>query len=133
MLDSENEENQLSILTIIDNPIKADILKSLIEANGIACHLFDENILKQNPWYTTAIGGIKLMVPTEQLNQAQDIVNKLEQGDYALDDETYELLENEEQVSSTHQSKQPDAYYFFHLPKIAVIIIIIALSVLLAL
>ena len=53
------------ILKRFDSPIEANIVKGLLESNDIFCFLQDEHSIGMNPLYSNALGGIKLMVRTE--------------------------------------------------------------------
>lgn len=65
------------MLRSFDNYIDAHIVKGRLEAENIACWLKDENIstLIVDPILTNAIGGIKLMVPKDQLEKANEILS----------------------------------------------------------
>ena len=67
------------ILERFDNYIDAHIVKGRLEDQGIHCWLKDENLsaLIVDPVLTNAVsGGIKLMVPKEELQQAIEILNQ---------------------------------------------------------
>ena len=53
---------------------EAVLIKSLLEANGVTVFLFDENTARLNPIYSSDIGGIKLMVPHEQVGKAREVL-----------------------------------------------------------
>ena len=55
---------------------EAALIKSLLEANGISVFMYDENTARLNPFYSSAIGGIKLMVPDEEVEKARDVLNE---------------------------------------------------------
>jgi Putative prokaryotic signal transducing protein len=62
-----------------DNYIDAHIVKGRLEDQGIHCWLKDENLsaLIVDPILTNAVsGGIKLMVPKEELQSAIEILNQ---------------------------------------------------------
>lgn len=56
--------------------MEANLVKSLLEANEIVVFMYDENILSINPLYSSAIGGIKLVVPDHQIERAIEIINE---------------------------------------------------------
>ena len=55
-------KNKLVIFKTFNNPLDANITKGLLETNGIESFLQDENTVYANPVFTTAIGGVKLLV-----------------------------------------------------------------------
>jgi hypothetical protein len=73
-------------LKIFDNAMDAHILKAAIEAEGISCYLFDENIVTINPLYNITVGGIKLAVADADFVAASTLLTTIESRPY-LDDE----------------------------------------------
>ena len=57
-------------------PSDAHILKSLLEAEKITVFIFDEGFSSLTPADAIAVGGIKVHVPFEQKEKAQQIVDK---------------------------------------------------------
>ncbi|MEN9548411.1 MAG: hypothetical protein RIR12_1002 [Bacteroidota bacterium] len=66
-----------SIIKRYDNYVEAHISKGVLEENDIECWLKDENTVTLDPLLTNAIGGIKLMVNTDKVEAAKEILNKL--------------------------------------------------------
>lgn len=63
------------LLQSFDNYIDAHIVLGRLEDQGINCWLKDENIVTINPIYNNAIGGIKLMVPKDQMQEASELLH----------------------------------------------------------
>ena len=76
---------KLIILKVFDNPVDLHILRSRLEADGITCFIFDENIVSINPLYNITVGGIKLKVRKDQYQLALDVLKEL--GDTPYTDE----------------------------------------------
>ena len=55
---------------------EAALVKSLLEASGIKVFMYDENTARLNPFYSSAIGGIKLMVPDEDVDRAREVLQE---------------------------------------------------------
>ncbi len=53
-----------------DNYIPAHIDMGLLRSEEVECFLADENTVTIDPFLTYAVGGIKLMVPEEQVEKA---------------------------------------------------------------
>lgn len=71
------------LLQSFDNYIDAHIVKGRLEDQGIHCWLKDENLssLIVDPVLTNAVsGGIKLLIPKDQLQAAIDILNQSQQN-----------------------------------------------------
>ena len=67
---------------------EAHILKGRLEAEGILCFLGDEHIVGAQPFYAVAVGGIKLKVPENDVDEAKAILAGIQGGhaDYLLDE-----------------------------------------------
>ncbi|MDB5206623.1 MAG: hypothetical protein JWR72_1698 [Flavisolibacter sp.] len=66
------------ILKSFANYIDAHILLGRLEEEGIQCWLKNENTTTIMPIWTTAIGGIQLMVNEDQSQRAGDLLKKFE-------------------------------------------------------
>lgn len=63
----------VTLLIFTDN-IKLYIVKGLLESEGIACNVKDEMINQVNPFYTPAVGGIKLQISPSDYKRAYAIM-----------------------------------------------------------
>jgi hypothetical protein len=74
------DSNNKSIITFqtFDNPISANIIKARLEENGVPCFLSDENMVTLQPLYNFALGGIRLNIFEEDLQEANLILNEKE-------------------------------------------------------
>ena len=61
-----------------DNYISAHIVMSMLQDEGINCHLKDEYILTIDPFLSPALGGIKLMVADSQVQRALQLLEATE-------------------------------------------------------
>ena len=61
-----------------DNYISAQIALGRLQEDGIDCWLKDENTVTIDPILTNAVGGIKLMVLNNQVQEALNILNGLQ-------------------------------------------------------
>ena len=64
-----------------DNFMLANMTLGLLQENEINCHLKDENIVTIDPLLNPAVGGIKLMVATEDYDRALALIKQAE-SDY---------------------------------------------------
>lgn len=74
-------------------PVECHILKGRLETEGIPCFIYDEHTISVHPFRAVALGGVKLKVPGDKINQSQNILrliakNKLsdEIGEYRISD-----------------------------------------------
>ncbi len=65
------------LLNSYNNYVEAHIAKGVLEAEGIACWLKDENTVTIDPILTNAVGGIKIMVAKEDAQWAWEILSQL--------------------------------------------------------
>ena len=54
-----------------DNPVAAELAKNLLESHGLKAMLTDEETVAIAWQFSGAVGGIKLLVPTESLGRAE--------------------------------------------------------------
>lgn len=77
-------------------PTDAYMLKGRLEAEGIPCFLADEQTVSVHPFYSHAIGGVKLQVPRRYYTEALLLIKELEESAH----------EGEERFSYTDIVKQ---------------------------
>jgi hypothetical protein len=63
-----------------DNYIPANMILSRLEQEGIKAYLQDEHSVTIDPIISNAIGGIKLMVLTDQLDRAMQLIQGFEEA-----------------------------------------------------
>ncbi len=70
---------------------EAHILKGRLEAEGILCFLGDEHIIGAQPFYSAAVGGVKLRVTEQDVKEAKAILARIQGGESQFDYDTIEL------------------------------------------
>ena len=55
---------------------EAALIKSLLTAHDIEVIMYDESISRMHGLYAPAVGGIKLVVPDEEIERARDILKE---------------------------------------------------------
>lgn len=68
-------EPKLEILATFENAIDAEIVRGRLESDGIACHVLDGGIVGMNWTLSNAVGGVKLVVRAEDLENARALIN----------------------------------------------------------
>lgn len=63
-------------------PVECHIVKGRLEAEGIPCFVFDENIVWADPFKSVLVGGVKLKVPADRVENAQKIIKSVEDGEF---------------------------------------------------
>jgi len=76
----KNMENEkfITVLTV-SYAHEVAIIQGRLESEGITCFVQDELTVQVNPFYSNAIGGVKLQVLSSDLNRAVEI---LKEGGY---------------------------------------------------
>ncbi|PKV63294.1 putative signal transducing protein [Pontibacter ramchanderi] len=79
---------RLITVATFSQPTEAHILKGRLEAEGILCFLGDEQIIAAQPLYSLAVGGVKLQVTEGDVEEALELLARIERGtsEYILDD-----------------------------------------------
>jgi len=56
------EEDSIITLESYYDPMLAQIILGRLAANGISCFIADDNTIAVNPFYSQAIGGVKIKI-----------------------------------------------------------------------
>ena len=72
-----NDEPRLLIAATFTSVHEAQFAKSVLEAAGIEATLADEHVVSMTWTYSNAVGGVKLLVHEDRLDEAMSV---LEQG-----------------------------------------------------
>ena len=78
--DGEQEFRNLVTIRTFWNPLEADLAKGVLEAANIESFLFDENIIRQNFFYASALGGVRLRVDAANVEEANRILEEQTNG-----------------------------------------------------
>ena len=70
------EEKFVTVLTVT-YPHEVAIIRSRFESEGITCFVQDELTVQINPFYSNAIGGVKLQVLSWDLSRAFEILKEV--------------------------------------------------------
>ncbi len=84
-------------------PADVQIIKGKLESEGIPVFLRDENTLNSDPLISSAIGGVKLQVYSNDKDRAVEIYNEIRA--YALDDDGNPI------VCPNCKAKKSEPYY----------------------
>jgi len=69
------------------DPLQAQIARGLLAAAGIEAHVGDEHLALANWEWRLAIGGSRVRVAQADAQRALAILDAMEAGDYAIDDD----------------------------------------------
>jgi hypothetical protein len=86
-------ENFITVLTFTF-PYEVAVVRGRLESEGITCFVQDELTAQVHPFYSNAIGGVKLQVKESDLKQAVEILKEtgyLKEEDLKLPEESVRL------------------------------------------
>lgn len=69
------------------DPMDARLAQGCLVAAGIPAVLADEQLVQTNLLLAPAVGGVRVLVPQEHLQEAEAVLVALKRGDFALDDD----------------------------------------------
>jgi hypothetical protein len=78
---------RLLVLARFFVPTDAYMMKACLESNGVPAVIADANMVQANEFLTTAIGGVRVLVPESHFEQAVQIRKSFDAGEYQLDDD----------------------------------------------
>lgn len=68
-------------------PIEARLAQGCLEASGIPAVLADDQLVQTNMLWAAALGGVRILVPQEFVQQAEAVLGALQRGEFALGDD----------------------------------------------
>jgi len=66
----------MKIVFLTANWVEAQLVNGLLESNGLIPFLLDAELSRVDPFYTSAIGNIKVAVPEHQFEEAMTILRE---------------------------------------------------------
>ena len=67
-------------------PMEATLMQGCLSASGIPAVLADAHLMQTDLLLAPALGGVRVLVPSEFLQPAAEVLAGLARGDYALDE-----------------------------------------------
>jgi predicted RNA-binding Zn-ribbon protein involved in translation (DUF1610 family) len=94
---------RLITIATFNEVTEAHILKGRLESEGILCFLGDEHIVGAHPFYAVAVGGVKLKVTENDVEEAKAILKKIRQGNTLFDYDTIDLVSDTTEESTIEE------------------------------
>ncbi len=86
--DSENAgHGRLMVVARFFSPTDAYMLQSCLEANGVPAVVADAHLVQANQFLTTAVGGVRVLVPESHFEQGMAVRKAFEAGEFQIDDD----------------------------------------------
>lgn len=95
---------ELITIKTFDNSFDAHLLRAKLESEGIACYIFDDNLISLNPLYNFALNGIKLKINAFDKEKVIKIIYEIENS---------EFIDEKEQVIFCPKCNSKDLYSNF--------------------
>jgi hypothetical protein len=91
MKDSSDNENaghgDLMVVARFFSPTDAFMLQSCLEANGVPAVVADAHLVQANQFLTTAVGGVRVLVPQSHFAQGMAVRKAFEAGEFQIDED----------------------------------------------
>ncbi len=97
---------RLVTIATFNDATEAYILKGRLESEGILCFLGDEHIIGAYPLYAVAVGGVKLKVTENDVEEARAILKKIWQGSTLFDYDTIDHLAPPDDAAEPAQAEK---------------------------
>ena len=68
-------------------PLEANLVQGCLVASGIPAVLADANLVETDLLLAPALGGVRILVPADHLQQAQAVLEAFARGEFALGDD----------------------------------------------
>jgi len=86
--DSESAgHGDLMVVARFFSPTDAYMLQSCLEAHGVPAVVADAHLVQANQFLTTAVGGVRVLVPESHFERGMAVRKAFEAGEYELDDD----------------------------------------------
>ena len=69
----QNPEKELVVVYLSNNPMQAEEVRCLLEGSGLVAFVWDKHVITLNPVLGGPLGGVKVMVPRDQVDAVRDL------------------------------------------------------------
>jgi hypothetical protein len=103
------DEQDLDLVTVSVqwNPLKANVLRALLESHGIFAYVWGEHLATAHILLSNAGGGSRVQVRSDQVSQARELIGAFERGELQSPD-----LPDEETATGQTQTTPSRPYSF---------------------
>jgi hypothetical protein len=68
-------------------PLEANLVQGCLVASGIPAVLADAHLVQTDMLLAPALGGVRILVPADHLQQAQAVLEAFARGEFTLDED----------------------------------------------
>ncbi|MGZ3241792.1 MAG: putative signal transducing protein, partial [Burkholderiaceae bacterium] len=87
MSEQDTSARDLFVVAKYYIPTDAHIVRGCLVAAGVPAAIVDDNLVQTNSLLTAAVGGVRILVPESYLQQAREIIEAFNRGDFQLKDD----------------------------------------------
>ena len=66
----------MTTLATFSKPEEAHLLRGRLESGGVRAYVQDENLVQMNWLYSNAIGGVRVQISDEDIDEARSILRR---------------------------------------------------------
>lgn len=93
-----NKQERYGVVYVANGQLEAETIRLFLEAHGISAFIFREGLGTTYGFTVGPLGEARVVVPTEQMDQAINLLEKMEQGEFDVNDA---IDDNSDQESLT--------------------------------
>jgi hypothetical protein len=87
-------EHEWTVVTTVQGEFEATHVRSFLEAHGIATSTRGEALRKTHALTLDGLGEVEILVPPEHADEAKDLLDGVERGEFALTDDRNDGLDD---------------------------------------
>jgi Putative prokaryotic signal transducing protein len=91
---NEAKSNDWVIVDNFIDVIHADIVRGRLEAEGIPAILGNRHLVTAEWMFSQAMGGVQVMVPSDSIVEAREIIAEIDSGKLDYDDEVLKQIDS---------------------------------------
>ncbi len=101
------EDQQIVVIQAFEDPVKAELARARLDEEHIACRLDDVNINAALPMLGGAVGGIRLVVPEREAEQAVKVLRESASEEAEFVDESERMMFEYDGDWATEEESEP--------------------------
>lgn len=109
-------EGDFEVATSAATPTEAHLLKGVLESAGVDAVVADGHLLQAYDWLTPAAGGVRVLVPTAQMDAAQQALAAYRAGELVLEGEALPAEPSERPAAPLYSVDLAVLFSFLLLP-----------------
>ncbi|MEJ5201043.1 MAG: DUF2007 domain-containing protein [Anaerolineales bacterium] len=96
-----SDSEKYGVVYVANGQLEAETIRLFLEAHDIKAFIFQEGVGNTYGLTIGPLGEAKVVVPTEQIEQAVNLLEQMEMGEFDYDDTSDDSLSDMDQASET--------------------------------